>query len=598
MFKKQQFAVSTALFLLCSLLYSQNIDYSVMLGFNGLYIEDAWTPLVVRLKNKGPSISGELQVITDNSGTATEQIREYIKPVDLQSGSDKILSFVIPIGHHNRDLMLKLTSSGEEIINDSIPLKQRGKRGDFIVVVSPYPDLSLSPEHPVLKQRIVTYPHPDNLPVSAMAYDGVSIISIHREYFDRLSNEQFESIAGWVSSGGVLAVWGGRSPSPLKRDYLPVRINGLRRISGSDLLVNTIDVLPENRLLLADGFEAGSLRRSGEGSIFFFPYDYSAEPLRDWPGLDEIWEIINRSVPEDDVFRSAMDQPFLLEDYITLFDNSEFAYLDRKNVALLLFLSASASISMLTMIRLRRDSRHIYRYISLFMVMLALTALTLFLTLYNGSFRKESFAIDINLIYQKGISDRSLFYKDLLIGSTGKTGSDLFLPRLPDALLKREANENISLTYRPELYIENLPLGQWSSRIFRFETRSASLCDFYRTPFRDEIVTVFNKSDMSIRDSFLIAGDKKIEIGTVFPGTEISIDLNEQKGETEKGESGDLGSIVSDLYLKPLMENQEIIFCGFLSDPYYPPRFSNTTWKMKSLSMVLSSLPAKGVFND
>lgn len=286
-----------------------------------------------------------------------------------------------------------------------------------------------------------------------------------------------------------------------------------------------------------------------------------------------------------------MDEPFLLEDYIRLFDNSGFTYLDRINVALVLFLSVSVSFSMLILVRLRKESQNIYRYIAFLMLLLVLLSSSLFIILFNSTYRKESFALDINLVYQKGISEKAIYYKDLLIGSSGRTRSDITLPYSTSAIVKRDTNENIRLNYKPELSFENIDMEQWSSRIFRFEQRTESLCDFFRSDaLRPEAFTVSNKSDSAIRNGFLLKGDKIYKVETILPGEEKTFLLNDLMAESHSDTSDDLRLTTAYMYLNHLMENSDIIFCGFLNESFFPAEFSNKTWKSKSVSIVINRL--------
>lgn len=595
--RRHRLASLVLILLLRTVSAAESIDYSAMLGFNGLFRENSWTPLIIRLRNNGSSMKGELTVITDNSSTATAQLRSYSRPVDLPAGSDKSLSFVIPIGHHNRDLRLLLESEGEILIDDTVALKQRGIRGHFILVVSPYPDLTLPQSHGALENRSITYPHPDNLPRNSKAYDGVQIVSIHREYFDRLTNSQFDALSGWVSSGGVLAVWGGKSPAAETRNYLPAEITGLRRIGDSGIIMNKVKVADADRLYLKDGFEAGSRRQSGEGSVFFFPFDYSGQ-LRDWEGISEIWDIIHDSVPPVDIFHEEMNDTYLLEDYIRLFDNSGFTYLDRLNVALILFLSASISVSMMIFIRLRRKSENIYRYLTGFILALIILSGALFAILYNSGYRNESFAIDINIIYQYGSADNATMYKDLLIGSSSKTEGTIMLPDSTEAVLKREDNEDFRLENRPEVLVNSIKLDDWTSRTFRFEDRTESLCDLaLSNQSGNATLEISNKSEFILHNSFVLHKGERYGLGNIMPESKMDFILD-GTAESDAPGRNRLSDSIADLYLETFLDSDQIILCGFVTEEVNPLEFSNETWRKKTVTMVMSRLNDKGEASD
>lgn len=584
--RKQLFALLFLIYLISSS-PATSIDFNTLLGFNGLFREDSWTPLQIRLQNNGSSFRGDLVVITDNSSTTKDQIREYRKPIDLSSGASKTVSFTIPIGHHNRDLLFYIESEGELILKETIELKQRGIRDNFILSISPYPDLDLDPGHPVLKDRVISFPHPDLLPESSFAYDSVDIVSIHREYYDNLSNRQFDALTGWISQGGVLLVWGGKSPAQEKRNYLPCTIEGLER-TGS-VLVNRISIPDEYKLDLPKTNIDAARRKTGAGTVFFFPFDYSG-PLRTWSGLNEIWKIANSSSMDRAIFTEEMDSIYLLENYITMFDASGFNYLGRLNAALIMFLSASITVSLVIFLRLRRKSKNLYKYLVIMVLSLISASALIFILLYNNSSRNECFALDINILYQEGETDLSRIYKDLLIGSSAKTDSRITFTDMTNGILKRDDSENLRIIEKPEMEIKNLTINSWSSEIFRLEDVTESLCDISLvsggpTPN----IKVRNKSEVFLRDAFILVDGDIFSLGSLLPGSTKEISLSEtitRKIFHDDPLLQDMASYYTNL---ADLENT-LLFGAFTSEDLYPLSFSNRTWKKRSETLILNSI--------
>lgn len=587
---------------------ASSIDHSAVLGFNGIYRENRWTPLIIRLSNDNRSISGRLVVETDNSSTATEQNRKYIKPVDLPSGSYKEFSFVLPIGHHNKDLHYYLESEGKVLFEDTIALKQRGIKQNFILGISPYPDLAFLKNHPGVGSRTISYPHIDNMPGNSNAFDAVDIISIHREMMDKLTTSQLEAISGWVSKGGVFVVWGGKSPSPSKWDILPSQIIGLKRIDSVEalntidqsetpdktLLVNIVTTPEENKLIGTGEYDLISYRKSGNGSVFFISFDYSGV-LKNWVGLQKIWEIIFNAQNEKDPFQQAMKDDFLLEKYIELFDNSEFTYLDRTNVALILFLYASASFSIIIFIRFRRKSRYVYVFIFSMMGFLIILSLIIFTALFNVNLRNDSFIISQNIIYHKSESDKSIHYKDVLIGSSNKSNSDITLLNDISSGLMRDKYEKYSILNSPEITLRNIQMDQWSSKVLRFERAVDPLISMdLQTGENIYKFNVNNISDYFIHNSFIIINGRLETLGNILPeeSKSLEIPINEilyPTNETIYYKNNELFNSAANQYINMMERENQIIFCGFINDELTPLKFSNKGWKEKSVNIILCS---------
>jgi len=485
--KKQLLTTLIIIFFNC-LLNASTLDISSVLGFGGFYKENSWTPLIIRIKNNNKSVRGNLIVEIDNSSTSTSKKRKYIKPVDLPAGADKKISFVLPIGYYSDNITVSYITDDSILYKEIIKLKQKGVRENFILGVSPYPDLGNLSNHGKTGYRIVSYPHLDNLPDNSNAYNSVDIISIHRELFDKLSINQYRAIKGWISMGGTLAVWGGKSPSPSKWDLLPSQINGLKHVNTIKNLSNLNLTLPENHSLLLniietdkgevvlneEGFDLISKRELGLGTVFFISFDYSGT-LRNWNGFNSIWDLIFDSENHDNKFQQEMENPFVNEDFISIFDSSGFAYMKKMNLFLILFLSASVSASMLILISLRKKNIYIKYYIPGLLMVLLIISLFIYISLFKSSLRLDSSIISVNILDHTPNSSNALLYKDILIGSSNKSTADLSIINDNKSVLLQNNNEDLTLFYSPELTINQLKLEKWSSKILRLRSTVDSI---------------------------------------------------------------------------------------------------------------------------
>lgn len=606
--KKYYLFTHILFFLFSFTVHPLSLDHSFALGFNGIYKEDSWTPLIIRLSNDGKSISGKLIVEIDNSSSAFEQKRRYVKPVDLPSGSQKAVSFVLPLGYYSKDIKYYYESEKSILLENTIQLRQKGIKSSLILGISPFPDLGFLSKNSHIGSQVVTYPHIDNLPTNSNAYNAVEYISIHREMMERLSAGQFKAISRWVSSGGILVIWGGKSPSQSKWDYLPAHIIGIKKINPNNALspinnssipdesivINILETSDENRLYSYGENDLITRKTSGLGFVYFIGFDYSGS-LKNWPGLNTIWDIIFEKKSYDSPFPIAMRKDFLLEDYIALIDNSGFNYLNRKNVALILFLSASVSISLLIYIYLRKKSKNLTFYTFIMFIVLLLLSLFIFISLYNDRYRKDCYVISSNLIYSSGSAEHSLFFRDILIGSSNRTSSDLTLYDDSQSILKQEKNENLIIEETPELIIRNIEMNLWSSRIFRFE-RSIDNFLAFRTEQREEqlIIKIENKSDYFIHNSFIYHRGFFQYVENIMPGESLSFPFSDIKNISQYTSSNSLSDVAINQYLSLMGDEKEILFGGLISTELYPVEFSNRTWRKKNITLILATDTKRG----
>lgn len=597
-------------FLFTLTLVAQSVDHSFVLGFNGMYRDNSWTPLIIRLSNDGKSLSGQLIIETDNSSTTYDQKRKYIKPVDLPSGSLKEISLILYIGNHSRDIHYYFQSEETLVFEETISLKQKGVKYNLILGVSPFPDLGYLNNHPSLNSRTISYPHIDNLPENSNAYDSVDIISMHREMMDKLSGSQFEALTGWVNQGGVFLVWGGKSPSPDKWDYLPSKIKGLKRIDIKDsnenlsaiqlqtgsFLVNILETENTNKLLTYNGDELVSRRRSGLGWIYFFGFDYSGQ-LRNWKGLNELWNIVFNSENEEDPFTEKMREDFLLEDYISILDQSGFTYQDRMNTGLILFLSLSAIVSLLIFIRFRRKSIHIYRFIFSLMIFLLLASSIIFISLFNKKFRTDCFVVSSNIIYSHGVSDQSHLFKDILVGSSNKTSSDIIINNDIRSVLKLDQFEDLTISENPEIHLKNIRLNQWSSKIFRFE-RSMENVLTMKISDTDKTVHIQNHSNYFIHNTFLYKNGFILNLKNLLPRGKMTIEISEFTDNDLYSNRNTLELSIVEQYAGMFSDENILVFGGIVKDEVYPLSFSQKTWKKKTVNLILSTNTTQGDLSE
>ncbi len=598
----------------CIILNAYTLDYNVVFGFEGLYKGNSWSPLIVRISNDSKSISGDLIIEVNNYSTATEQNRLYAKPVDLPPGANKRISFILPIGQHSREIKIKFESGDLILFEDSINLKQKEIDGKFILGISPYPDLVFINDHKKKGLRTICYPHKDNLPGNSNAYASVDIVSIHRELLDKLTIIQYTALTEWVALGGVLVVWGGKSPAHSKWEILPSEIKGLKRFDSkiipgynnlsksgeNSILINIIETMNGEVLLNQNGFDLISKRDSGNGTVFFIAFDYSGT-LRNWEGLDSIWDLIFGSVSKKDQFNIQMDQSFPAKKFASIFNNSSFTFIERINILLIFLLSISISTSILIFIRSRKKSKHLKIYITGLFVILLSTSICLYFSLYNSSFRIDNSIISINIFDHIFKSDKTILYKDILLGSSNKTKSDLIIKDDYKSVILLNDQEDLQIFNLPELYLPNYKMDQWSHKTLKFKSTVDSIISQEVTEFDDHVtIRINNISNYYIKDSFILYKGHLLSIGNILADSSIEKSISKDKKRNIINNNVYFKNpFINDIaqYYLNIAENYSedgMIFCGSIDEEINPVEFSQKTWKKKTANLILFRYSLKG----
>ena len=364
--------------------------------------------------------------------------------------------------------------------------------------------------------------------------------------------------------------------------------------SGSSILINIIETPDAEVLLNENGYDLISRKKSGRGSVFFVSFDYTGI-LRNWNGLDSIWNDVFDSVWKNDIFQEKMASEFSMEKFIEIFDSSGFSHIDKKSIFLILLLSSSTSVSMLVFIRIRRKSRFITYYIFALIFILFLLAAYIFATLFNNNFRTDSSVVSINIFDHSYNSNRALLYKDILIGSANQTETDLIIRDDTRSIIFQDNYENLNILNTPELTIPELNMEQWSYRVLRLKSSVSSLISQNISDQNDYLLlNIRNISDYYIQDSFVIYNNNLYTTGSLLADSSLSVKLSKKEPENDKipqfsFNKNELLNTAAHYYINMTEEpdKENIIFAGFINDEIYPLEFSKKTWKKKRANLIL-----------
>jgi hypothetical protein len=285
------------------------INLSVSAGYDGLFRESQWFPILVRISNDGDDVTGRLVVRPDRSGSAFTNT--FSAPVDMPAGSRKSVFLYVTARSFANEVRV------EFIDTDGIPLAEQSALLRHVLLQDQL--------HVVLTQATVgsvdvSSIHSggfsaaqanwlvENIPDQSAALEAVDTILFSDIDTGTLSSTQRQVLGNWVAAGGHLIVTGGANWQATAAgvvDLLPLTPDGSDTVANLDALAalagtNTLrgetivatGALREDARILAeteDGFALVARREWGLGTIDYLAVDPLAQPLRSWPDLGELW---------------------------------------------------------------------------------------------------------------------------------------------------------------------------------------------------------------------------------------------------------------------------------------------------------------------
>jgi len=251
---------------------NENLEIIVKAGFGRLEVNHwngSWVPFRITISNQGPPITGRLVVHCESNPNPTPQVREYVKDVQLPTGSHQlhevaaflnsaenpivrvysgdrvVIEAVIPVQRsfgYSDQLEIAVVDRDATALNNIAsapivrqphrePLKggisnaqtQQGAGQKVTPAAQPnqpnQPPSPQPPGQPGNRQRrggqqpnLTAHPsviQPEDLPRDFISYDLVDSLVINDAPLNQLTEEQARAIKHWVAAGGLLIVTGG-----------------------------------------------------------------------------------------------------------------------------------------------------------------------------------------------------------------------------------------------------------------------------------------------------------------------------------------------------------------------------------------------------
>ncbi|GAK58411.1 hypothetical protein U27_05385 [Candidatus Vecturithrix granuli] len=292
------------------------VSLEYVLGFQGYFQLNAWTPLTVVLENRGRAMDGRLEVIVTSGSEYLGDVRQtpFALDVELPYNSSKLCAFTIPIETFTHDLLIRLRQNEELILSQTINLRPHYTTKALAVVVDDKtsPDfLSVLPD-----DLLAVNVRPRFLPETWYGYDGVELLIMNAEMIQSLRDRQFQALQEWIKRGGALVTAGGVNYGAFsdKRTarLLPLRITGLKQVtelaslqgfcghtlsSPEPFLILDVNIPDATAIVQEASLPIIHQRAFGTGNILFLAFDFQNPPFSRWPQRPAFWQKIRSLFP-------------------------------------------------------------------------------------------------------------------------------------------------------------------------------------------------------------------------------------------------------------------------------------------------------------
>lgn len=304
------------------------LTLSVSAGYDGLFRENLWFPLLVQVSNDGEDVSGRLVVRPERSGSAFTNT--FSTPVEMPSGSRKNVFLYVTARSFASEVRVEfINDAGVTVAEQSAPLRNVLYQDQLHVVLTQATvgSADLTGIRSGSYNAFQANWRIDNIPDRVAALEAIDTMLFSDIDTGTLSSAQRQAIGDWVAAGGHLIVTGGanwQATAAGLNDLLPLRpdasdsvenLNGLAALTGnSDLSGGTITatgtLIDEAEILAADDADRPLLARRtwGNGTVDYLTVDPLTQPLRDWPEIGSLWfQLAATAAPKPSWTRNLFD---------------------------------------------------------------------------------------------------------------------------------------------------------------------------------------------------------------------------------------------------------------------------------------------------
>lgn len=588
------------------------VEIDIAIGYEGLVKTGRFNPVLVRLKNDGRDISGDLSVTTRRGTTyRTGQKIVYTKHIELPAQSRKRAFFSVPITSSGVPVSVRFEDKGTVIFEEELSVFGKVSYSQMLLALSRTAALNFLTAG---RDLVVAYPHVETMPVRWDGYDPVDFVVIHDAEIGSFNDRQARALAQWVESGGTLLFSGGphlaAHPSALD-ELLPVRIMGLARLESAAILSDYLETeipmegdvpvtmstpKPGAVVIREDSVPVFVRKDQGKGRIYFFAGNIGAPPFSADAVRNALWDRVSGdhtgidSLPEpggvfEDQTLSALLDPtggdiygrYLLIGFLVVYLTGLMYFVLRKG---------------------KRQPNHVARWIAVALLTIGLAVTGYFL--FSGYILNSNYLVaGKTTIAPSPKGKYARVEKDILVVSATGNTYDLSFDR-PDLVVFARDEIDFRVREEAQTTLEAVPVRPWNQQ-------SAKIITYIDFPLPGSLernnnrldLEFANRSDVTILDAVLIHRRVPLYIGTLSPGDVYtgSFERGKPLGSIEEADETYparthpiryrvLNDMLRDETLVEKMEAGSIVLLGWLADPQIHTAVSEEFIRRRDVSIL------------
>lgn len=294
-------------------LQNSQIKLSLEAGYDSYYRTGEWLPLLIKVSNSGPDISGELRVTAGTTNGLAANA--YASSIELPTQSNKQIFLNIQLMNAANQVQVELVD-GSGVIATTTSNVRPAQPSDLIFAVvtdSPRGTIDLSTAKASNSDTYQANWRIDNIPTTAQGLEGLTALVLTDVDSGNLSNAQRQAIEDWVTSGGHLIVTGGPNWEKTQAgvtSLLPFAPGGTTTLASlpsiaafsgrsgdkltsktnSPIIVTQGKLLPGTQILAQETDVPLLIRRPlGAGHVDYLAVDPGLEPYQSWTERSKFW---------------------------------------------------------------------------------------------------------------------------------------------------------------------------------------------------------------------------------------------------------------------------------------------------------------------
>jgi hypothetical protein len=299
---------------------TSSAQMTVRAGFDGLGKVGGWLPIEVEVRNDGPDIDGEIQIVVSDTsisrGTYTRAPAVYTAPAVLPRRSHKRIMLEAELRATGQKMVARLVDAAGSTVSEQDVQLTRVAAGDLLcgVLSRSGPSFDFLPTlelPPPLRRARISHIEVEDLPTKPQVLASLDCIILDNIATGTMLDSQRDALVSWVYSGGLLVAIGGpawqKTFTALPPDLLPVKANGLVSLENLDALhdiggepikdsgpwlVSQASLSDGNMVADQDGVPLIAAARRGSGTVLYLAMDPTVEPLRSWAGTPRLWRYV------------------------------------------------------------------------------------------------------------------------------------------------------------------------------------------------------------------------------------------------------------------------------------------------------------------